>query len=320
MQTKLTKRKLILLVSITAIVIAGFALAQKYQSRRPMIIPKPATFPADPVPTVIRTPSADPQPVKEEVLEQTGSYYKITLKTTAPLKELQDYVGKDNLETVLKLNRINAKFLKTDSIVIIPKDFDFMALSPFPSELPLATSIPKLLMISQKVQAFGVYESGKLIRWGPVSSGKKSTPTPNRLYFANWKGKEVQSSFDDEWVLKWNFNLDNFEGIGMHQYEMPGFPASHSCVRMFEDDAMWLYDWADQWILSPDEQTVRAHGTPVIIFGDYAFGKTTPWKLLLEDPNANDLRTEDLEKILEPSMQAMQKQIEERVSATSTMQ
>ena len=69
----------------------------------------------------------------------------------------------------------------------------------------------------------------------------------------------------------------------MHQYFLPGYPASHACVRMQEKDAKWIFDWAEQWKLSSRTGAVIKTGTPVIIFGEYAYGKTQPWLNLPTD-------------------------------------
>jgi hypothetical protein len=148
------------------------------------------------------------------------------------------------------------------------------------------------------MQSFGLYEDGKLIRSGPVSSGKKTTPTRSDLYFTNWKGKEVVSTFDDEWILKWNFNIDNKEGISLHEYALPGYPASHSCVRFYGQDAQWIYDWADQWILAQDGQNKLANGTPVVVFGKYDFNKPSPWKNLPENTGATTISQDEIENIV----------------------
>lgn len=245
------------------------------------VLPEPPTLPPAP-------------PIKKS--DENAVYRSLTLGTTNPASELSAAVGAENVDMVLRINRIDAKYLKSGLTLTVPKDFsDTGALSPFPLELDIANDVPKLLVIAQRVQAFGVYENGKLVKWGPVSTGKKSTPTTNRLFSTNWKGKEVKSSFDDEWILKYNFNIDNFGGIGFHQYEMPGYPASHSCVRMLLDDAMWLYEWAEQWILSADEGTRLAHGTPVIIFGDYAFDVPAPWKVLPTDATATAISLDEID-------------------------
>src|SRR5690606_24498723 len=113
-------------------------------------------------------------------------------------------------------------------------------------------------------QAWAIYEYGDMKRWGATSMGKESAQTPTGLHFANWKGEEVQSTVDDEWILKWNFNIMNKEGVGWHQYDMPGYPASHSCLRLFEKDARFLYEWADQWVIEGTDN-IKAHGTPTIV-------------------------------------------------------
>lgn len=253
--------------------------------------------------------------VGEEVY--TGMFYPFTITTTNPIKELEAKVGEQNLNTVLILNRLDNKFLKQNSTVIIPRDFtDMKIFNSFPENVSIAKDIPKLMLISQRVQSFAVYEYGQLIRSGAVSTGKQSTPTASKIYFTNWKGKEVKSSFDDEWILKWNFNLDNHEGIGMHQYEMPGYPASHSCIRMFEADAMWIYDWADQWILSPNQQNIVAHGTPVIIFGDYRYDKKAPWKDLPKNESAIKISDEEIETAINQARVQINQSLVERSTTT----
>ena len=258
--------------------------------------------------------------------EQTGPYTTLTLKTADAIKEISAAItidpsttsGETIIANMLRLNRINSNFLKIGSIVVIPKNpEDFDSLSPFPTELPTANEIPKLMIVSQRVQAFGIYEHGKLITWGPVSTGKQSTPTTSKLYFTNWKGKEVHSSFSDEWILKWNVNLDNSEGIGMHQYDMPGYPASHSCIRMFASDAEWIYNWADQWVLSDNQQTVLIHGTPVLVFGTYAYNKTAPWKKLPKDVTATTLSDTEITTALSPVLPTIIQNQQER---TKTIQ
>jgi hypothetical protein len=107
------------------------------------------------------------------------------------------------------------------------------------------------------------------------------------------------STFNDEWVLHWYVNLSNFDGISLHQYELPGRPASHACVRLLADDAEWLYHWVDTWKLVPgDRRRVLEQGTPVVVIDEYAFGQRRPWKRLPDDPRATTLRLEEVETAL----------------------
>lgn len=209
-----------------------------------------------------------------------------------------DYRG---AELILALNRIDRKNLRPRDSLVIPDTFvtNLKYYSPFPLKVETAFQIPKLIVVSQKIQAFAAYQLGNLILWGPTSTGKEETPTPNGLFHTNWKAEETRSTFDDEWILRWNFNLDNFEGIALHQYELPGYPASHSCVRLLEKDAEWIYHWADQWIVSADEESVLAYGTPVIIFDEYDFDSPKPWLELASNPESAKVSLRELEDEIE---------------------
>lgn len=222
------------------------------------------------------------------------SFTAVTLTSDKPGKELTDLVDAEHLDALLSLNRLDAQHLRKDQTIIVPSSFDdTFALSAFPKEIPELKDTPKILLVSQRVQEFGAYEYGKLVRFGGVSTGKKSTQTPSKLYHTNWKGRLVTSTVDDSWIMPWYFNLDNFLGVSMHQYELPGYPASHSCVRLSEKDAIWAYDWAQEWKLSPDEKLLE-NGTPVLIFGQYAYGETAPWKKLPENKDAIKITIEEI--------------------------
>ena len=139
---------------------------------------------------------------------------------------------------------------------------------------------PKFIVVHQPMQAFAAYESGTLVRWGPVSRGRKETPTPSGLFNLTWRSRKRTSTDNDAWVLEWYFNFVNSRGVSFHQFELPGYAASHACARMLQRDAQWLYEWGDQWVLSADKRTAEAPGTPVLVMGQFAQGKPGPWTTL----------------------------------------
>ncbi|MBP6904916.1 MAG: L,D-transpeptidase [Candidatus Pacebacteria bacterium] len=254
------------------------------------------------------------EPITEPIAPTKGpSYHLLTTTTSTPGAELAKEVGMENVDFTLALNRLDVKHIPKDAVLVIPESFDDLDMyAPFPERIEAASSIPKLFIVSNRVQAFAAYENGTRVRWGAVSTGKKATATPSRLYSTNWKGKLVISTLEDAWVLPWYFNLDSMEGISMHQFDLPGYPASHSCIRLSEADAMWFYDWAQEWVLSPDGNTRLAHGTPVIIYGEYGYGKTAPWKKLAEDPTATTLSESELKDIVETYLPEIQIRATER--------
>jgi hypothetical protein len=152
-----------------------------------------------------------------------------------------------------------------------------LAYSPFPKEWPAVAEHPKFIVVHQPMQAFAAYESGRLVRWGPVSSGRKETPTPSALFNLTWRSRKRASTDNAAWVLEWYFNFVNARGVSFHQFDLPGYAASHACVRMLQRDAQWLYDWGEQWVLSADRRTAEQLGTPVLVLGQYAHGQPGPW-------------------------------------------
>lgn len=202
---------------------------------------------------------------------------------------------------VLAANRTDRTNIKKMDSMIVPQDLtgDLAYYLPFPLEVASLNNVSKIILFSYATQTFAAYEYGTLIRTGPTNMGRKSDKTPTGLFFTNWKAEKTTSTFNDEWDLKWNFNIANKLGVGFHEYALPGYPASHSCLRLQERDAKYLYDWADQWVLKND-QAIEFKGTPVIVFGSYDFDAPKPWHQLVKNPKALDLSEAAIEKEVQP--------------------
>ena len=83
-------------------------------------------------------------------------------------------------------------------------------------------------------------------------------------------------------MLQWCVNFHGRRGLSIHQFSLPGYPASHACVRLLEPDAVWFYDWVEEWILAPDGLTALARGTPILIFGEPFWRRVIDWAALVE--------------------------------------
>ncbi|WP_018626194.1 L,D-transpeptidase [Niabella aurantiaca] len=208
------------------------------------------------------------------------------------------FEGARHLDLLIAINRTDSVHIRRLDSILVPSDFSLprTAYLPFPEEAAFLKGVHKILLFSLRTQTFAAYENGRLVLTGQTNTGRKTKPTPEHLYFANWKARKTTSTIDDEWVLQWNFNVHNTWGIGFHEYALPGYPASHSCMRLQERDARFLYGWAEQWILKNNQQI--AAGTPVIAFGQYPFGQARPWFQLAEDPAALTISPDSLKSHL----------------------
>lgn len=196
--------------------------------------------------------------------------------------ELRQRFDQRQLSLLEKLNRADVEHLVRLAALVIPAQWldDELLYSPFPLSYPWAADHPKALVVHQPSQAFAAYEHGRLVRWGPVSSGREEYPTPPGLFHLNWRSPGRRSTIDSDWYMPWYFNFHNDRGLALHQLELPGYPASHACIRLLERDARWLYDWGEGWVLDERGWNVLDQGTPVLILGRYDFDVQPPWRSL----------------------------------------
>ena len=170
--------------------------------------------------------------------------------------------------------------------LLVPETWatDVLAYSPFPADWPAMASAPKALVVSQPLQAFAAYEHGHIVRWGPVSTGRQQSPTPEGSFNLTWRSRKRRSTENDEWMLEWYFNFVNARGVSFHLFDLPGYPASHACVRLLLRDAKWIYEWGESWTLDERRQ-LKTAGTPVVILGSYLFDQPPAW-LVVAPPAA----------------------------------
>lgn len=111
-----------------------------------------------------------------------------------------------------------------------------------PEYLPAAAKHEKYILIDRRQQYLGLYEWGNLQHVFPISSGtSNSTPIRNfKIYFMN---QIHYSSIYEQAPMDHALNIGGDYFI--HEGIVPGYPASHGCIRLFPLHARYLfYDWA----------------------------------------------------------------------------
>lgn len=155
-------------------------------------------------------------------------------------------------ELVKKVNRINIQLIP-GNVVAIPnnlKDLDMLKISPFARQIePLGRTT---IIIDISDHAFAAYDmTGTLVYWGPVSAGADWCPdvgrgcrTPLGNYYVITKDGPncISTKYpipEGGAPMPWCMFFHG--GYAMHGSPVvPGYHASHGCIRLFYEDAEWL--------------------------------------------------------------------------------
>jgi len=159
-------------------------------------------------------------------------------------------------DMVKRINRMNTR-LHVGMTIAVPKNIDRLTIydvSPFPRYIE--SNGEKTIYVSQKKLAWGAYdEHGELLWWGPVSSGLGkctgvlggcTTPTGSFRIIRKQDIDCVSTVFPrrsngNGGGAVMPYCMHFFRGYALHgSYDVPGYRASHGCIRMFIEDARWL--------------------------------------------------------------------------------
>ena len=100
---------------------------------------------------------------------------------------------------------------------------------------------PIMAIVSLRDQRITVYDAHGWILRSPVSSGQKGRETPAGIFSVIQKEADHYSNLYDDAYMP-NMQRITWSGIALHGGVLPGYPASHGCVRMPFDFAERLFD------------------------------------------------------------------------------
>ncbi|WP_075091014.1 L,D-transpeptidase [Haloferula sp. BvORR071] len=104
----------------------------------------------------------------------------------------------------------------------------------------ISPSGPVVVLVSLPLQTASVYRNGILIGRSSVSTGTKGHETPSGVFTILEKKQTHYSSTYDDAPMP-NMQRLTWEGIAMHSGNLPGYAASHGCIRMPYDFSTLLF-------------------------------------------------------------------------------
>lgn len=154
-------------------------------------------------------------------------------------------------DLVKRINRMNTS-LRTGMTIAVPDDLsiDTNLIAPFPKQYD--TEGVKTVVVAPGDLAWAAYdEQGNLVKWGPSSAGQSyckdierrcTTPSGSFMVYSKGGAGCVSTKFPvGEGGAPMPYCMFFNGGYALHGSPLvPGYNASHGCVRLFTEDARWL--------------------------------------------------------------------------------
>ncbi len=101
---------------------------------------------------------------------------------------------------------------------------------------------PVIIAVSIRRQTLKVYDANGLFAETPVSTGMRGHSTPMGVFSVIQKKKWHHSNIYSNAPMPFMQRI-TWSGIAMHAGALPGYPASHGCIRMPLDFAVKMWSW-----------------------------------------------------------------------------
>ncbi len=224
-------------------------------------------------PSTVSEPGASPlDPAKEDLARIVyPSLEKIEWRShfVRPNDTLETLFGKD-WPLVARFNRIDRRHVYPGITIKVPVRMDDIRdYTPLPRTYEPAKRHEKYILISLTEQWIGAYEYGKLAFSMPAATGSSGHETPTGIFSVDarhrshtsslYKTEDQTDQYPMDNAMRFHVGDDNVS-YWMHARDLPGKPASHGCVGLFDEsmqkrmyghpanplllNSRKLYDWA----------------------------------------------------------------------------
>ena len=125
---------------------------------------------------------------------------------------------------------------------------------------------PLVIVVSIDRQKVTVYDSNGVFAESPVSTGMKGHSTPMGVFSVIQKHKFHHSNIYSGAPMPYMQRI-TWSGVAMHAGVLPGYPASHGCIRMPMAFAVKMWNWTKMGarvIVSPGQMTPQSFSHPML--------------------------------------------------------
>jgi hypothetical protein len=155
---------------------------------------------------------------------------------------------------VLRFNRLDRRHFLGGVSIKVPKDLNQIShYSPMPLSYPEAAQDSKFILIDQSEMFLGAYESGQLVLSFPIAIGIENHRVPNgsfridaadRQHESNlYPVEEIGRPYPMHYGLRFfvDKSVDDWVSYWIHGRDVPGYPASHGCIGLYDEEMQQEY-------------------------------------------------------------------------------
>jgi hypothetical protein len=172
----------------------------------------------------------------------------------------------------LRFNRMDRRHFEAGLFIKVPRRLaDIKDFTPLPLEFPEAVRDPKFILIDQDEMFLGAYEYGQLTFSAPVAVGAEGYRLQSGIYRVDAADLRHESSLylmegtERPYPMHYALRIytekrsDGWTTYWLHGRDIPGYPASHGCIGLYDEemqneyyqeptkpilmDARRLYEW-----------------------------------------------------------------------------
>jgi L,D-transpeptidase catalytic domain len=180
-----------------------------------------------------------------EVMLESGESIMTFVHSIASLKK-KPFIVQDRIALINGIHYLlvvhGSGNISTDKDkIFVPLDYSIQP-KILPEFLPGAANHEKYILIDRRQQYLGLYEWGNLKHCFPICSGIHNS-TPLTKFVVISMDEHHNSSKYEQAPMDHALNI--YKDYFIHEGIVPGYPASHGCIRVFPLHARFLfYQWA----------------------------------------------------------------------------
>jgi lipoprotein-anchoring transpeptidase ErfK/SrfK len=143
---------------------------------------------------------------------------------------------------------------------------------------------PLIIAISIEKQSLKIYDANGFFAETPISTGMRGRPTPMGVFSIIQKHKFHHSNIYSNAPMPYMQRI-TWSGVAMHAGVLPGYPASHGCIRMPMAFAVKMWNWTKMGarvVVTPGEIIPASFSHPLL-----ATKRVVPKPIAANEPQAD---------------------------------